>query len=136
MHTQQLVLCDLAAVRQAAVRCSVLYIYMVIIGLLYKAYPNVCQQVLLRPRPYSVRGHRLLYAVSCPGNELRAVIPSLYRMVTTQPGPGGAVSSRSLPSMPNPSACALHSRQPESCSAASGGCLHACYGAPSRKPRF
>jgi len=30
------------------------------IGLLYKAYPDGCQQVLLRLRPYSMRGHRLL----------------------------------------------------------------------------
>ena len=30
------------------------------IGLLYKAYPNGCQQVLLRLRPYPVRGHRLV----------------------------------------------------------------------------
>ena len=36
---------------------------LVLIGLLYKAYPNVCQhrlQVLLRLRPYPVWGHRLL----------------------------------------------------------------------------
>ena len=34
--------------------------YLVLIGLFYKAYPNGCQQVLLRLRPYPVRGHRLL----------------------------------------------------------------------------
>jgi len=36
---------------------------LVVIGLMYKAYPDDCQhrlQVLLRLRPYPVRGHRLL----------------------------------------------------------------------------
>ena len=33
--------------------------YIVMIGLLYKAYPDDCQQVLLRQRPYRTRGHRL-----------------------------------------------------------------------------
>ena len=36
----------------------------VLIGLLYKAYPNDCQhsyKVVLRPRPYPMRRHRLLY---------------------------------------------------------------------------
>ncbi len=36
--------------------------YLVMIGLLYKAYPNGCQQVLLRLRPYPVRGQWLLYS--------------------------------------------------------------------------
>ena len=34
--------------------------YVVMIGLLNKAYPGGCQQVLQRLRPYPVRGNRLL----------------------------------------------------------------------------
>ena len=35
------------------------------IGLLYKAYPDGCQQVLLRLRPYPLRGHWLLCLCIC-----------------------------------------------------------------------
>ena len=40
---------------------------LILVGLLYKAYPNGCQhrlQVLLRLRPYPMRGHQLLYHVN------------------------------------------------------------------------
>ncbi len=36
------------------------------IGLLYKAYPDGCQQVLLRLRSYLARRHQLLYDAKCP----------------------------------------------------------------------
>jgi len=46
--------------RDRSAICAFCYCYLVIIGLLFKAYPNGCQQVLLRLRPYPVRGHCLL----------------------------------------------------------------------------
>ncbi len=41
-----------------------LYYDLILIGLLYKAHPDGCQhrlQILLRPRPYPIRGHWLLH---------------------------------------------------------------------------
>jgi len=49
-----------ASRRWTSLYLSVCTPYVVMIGLLYKAYPNGYQQVLLRLRPYPVRGHQLL----------------------------------------------------------------------------
>ena len=64
------------------------------IGLLYKAYPDGCQQVLLRLRPYLVRGHGLLYGkLNLCVQRARAVLASLvaqevaWRQSSLQTGP-------------------------------------------------
>ena len=61
-YVEQLTASARAAVQVALLplRLHCLLINLVLIGLLYKAYPDDRQQVLLRLRLYPVRRHRLL----------------------------------------------------------------------------
>ena len=54
---------DLSMLSSAGVACVRFLYYSVVIGLLYMAHPDGCQHKFTfqpRPRPYPMRGHRLL----------------------------------------------------------------------------
>jgi len=59
-HQAEQLLADGRPQPQPLPSISIIYLYLVMIGLLYKAYPDGCQQVLLRLRPHPMRGHQLL----------------------------------------------------------------------------